>query len=105
MTRVNPSTCCGSLWQFILHSSHSGYLAVPSKALAKRFIHYTSIWGLRQAPHLDMPIVGLMEVSLHQRTGNRIAVVVNPSHKTGLKRQEPPSLTTRILIRKPPYAE
>ena len=31
-----------------------------------------------------------------------MAVVANPSCKTGLKRQKLPSLTTRILIRKPP---
>ena len=51
------------------------------QSLAERFIHYTCIWDLRQAPNLDaMPVVGLMGMSLRQRSGNRITVVANPSY-------------------------
>jgi hypothetical protein len=36
---------------------------------------------------------------------HRMVVVVISSYKTGHKRQKLPSLTTRILIRKPPDAQ
>ena len=68
--------------------------------------HYSHIWSLRQVANRGaVPIVGLMEVSLHQRARYRTAVVVIPSYKTGHKRQiqvgDELILTTRIRIRKP----
>jgi hypothetical protein len=75
------------------------------QSLAEPFIQYTCAWDLRQVPNLDaMPVVGLMEMSLRQRSGNRLAVVVSASYKTGHKRQELPGLTTRILVEKLPDA-
>jgi hypothetical protein len=46
----------------------------------------------------------LMEMSLHQRSGNGTAAVAIP-YKTGLERQKLPCLTGRILVRKPADAQ
>jgi hypothetical protein len=72
------------------------------QSLAERFIHCTCVWGLWQVPNQGaVPIVGLTEMSL-RRSGNRIAVVVNPSCKTRLNRQNQTThqlaVTTRIEI-------
>jgi hypothetical protein len=51
------------------------------QSLAERFIHCTCAWGLRQALNQDaVPAVGLKEIGLRQRSGNRSAVVVSPSY-------------------------
>jgi hypothetical protein len=43
-------------------------------------MHYTRLWDLRQAPHQDaVPVVGLKEMSLRERSGNGIVVVAIPS--------------------------
>jgi hypothetical protein len=63
----------------------------------------------RLAPHVipQQQFVGIrMEVDLLvDPIEGPIAVVTIPSCRTGLKRQKLPSLTTRILVRKPPSAE
>ena len=45
-----------------------------------------------------VPIRERVEMSLRQRTKSEIVVVVIPSCRTGLRRQKPFSLTTRMLI-------
>jgi hypothetical protein len=50
------------------------------QSLTEPFMQYTCAWDLRQVPNLDaMPVVGLMEMSLRQRRGNEVLVVVSPS--------------------------
>jgi hypothetical protein len=64
---------------------------VPSPQTARpprrnHVIDCTCAWGLRQVPNQDaVPSVRLMEMSLRQRSGNRIGVVANPSqsHRLG----------------------
>ncbi len=64
-----------------------------------RFIHYTYGWGLRQVPiQAAVPGVGLMEMSLRQRSGNRIKAAANPSYRTGRKRQTVLVLSRRIPV-------
>jgi hypothetical protein len=75
------------------------------QSLAERSIHCTCVWDLRQVPNRGaVPIVRLMETNLPRKSGNGTAVVVNPAYKIGHKRKDLSSLTTRILIRKPPGA-
>ena len=70
------------------------------QSLAESFIQYTCAWDLGQVPNLDaMPVVGQMEMSLRQRRGNEVLVVV--SYKTGHKRQDTLTLSGRIQMRRP----
>ena len=49
--------------------------------LAEHFLHCTCVWGVWQVPNLDaVPAMGLKEIGLRQRSGNRLAVVVSPSY-------------------------
>ena len=89
----------------LLKPPHSGFPAGSlverhaGHSLAEAFVHYTCIGDLRQAPNLDaMPVVGLMEMSLRQRDGNKVLVVGSPFCKTGLKRQKALVLTNRMPI-------
>jgi hypothetical protein len=67
------------MWREATTESRVEGFARPS--LAEPFIHYTSIWDLRQVSNLAaMPVLGLMEMSLRQRRGNEVLVVVSPSY-------------------------
>jgi hypothetical protein len=57
---------------------------------------------IRQHQFLGM---GVQIRLLVHRPWHRIAVVANPSYKTGHKRQKLLGLATRILIQKPPDVE
>jgi hypothetical protein len=91
---------------------HNGFPAeslvegFAGQSLAERFIHCTYVWDSRQVPNLDaVPAVGLKEIGLRQRSGNRIAVVANPSYKTGHKRQKTFVLTNRVPILPSKFAQ
>ena len=67
--------------------------------LAEHFLQCTCVWGVWQVPNLDaVPAMGLKEIGLRQRSGNRLAVVVSPSYKIGHKRQKAFVLTNRMPI-------
>jgi hypothetical protein len=84
---------------------HNGFPAeslvegLAGQSLAERFIHCTYVCVSGQVPNLDaVPAVGLKEIGLRQRSGNRIAVVVSPYYKTGRKRQDQLAFTIRIPL-------
>ena len=65
------------------------------------FTHCTNIRRLRQVHNWGaVPGVGLMEMNVRHRRVNEVLVVVSPSCKTGLKRQNRFSLTIQLQIQR-----